>query len=318
MYLREVDSGKGLAMMLVVSGHLISADLLLQYPVYHHFRCVIYAFHIPFFYFLAGITFGVSLERSSDYSSFIYKKAARILMPYLFYASIVFLGKFIFSNYDLYVTNSVSSLDDFINIILAPNRSYAEYLWFIYVLFLFYLTVPLFMKLIKSYYAAIGCVIVFAFLLPDTLYFGLKNYKYNLVFFLMGFLAYKNYNSFIKFISRFGFICTVIFILSLAFYSKISNFLIALFSIPSLYYVIVFIFKERVKLFNTIGKVSFSIYLMHMIIIGTVTSAIFKLTGEQSYGLTSLLLLFMVGIVGPVLIKIKFVDKVKKLQWILG
>lgn len=318
MYLKEIDVGKGLAISLVVAGHLIGTDYLAQYPVYGYVRNILYAFHIPFFYFLAGITFGISYERSAGYFSFLRKKSVRIIVPYFVYSLLVFFGKIIFSNYSFYVTNRVQSLDDLYNLFIYPNNSFAQYLWFIYILFLFYVTVPLFLRLLKNYCVAIIAIFLFVLLLPDTHLLSIHNYRYYMLFFVSGVFVYKYYSEFKDLISKYGLIFCAIFFLFIMFSGFISDLYIAAAAIPSLYYISIYLSSSKSHFLASLGKKSFSIYLMHMIVIGVLTAFVFKISGGYTYGFFLLILLFFSGLFVPLLIKEYIIAKHRILQLLFG
>lgn len=64
--------------MLIVLGHLTIPKLLYNF---------IYMFHVPAFFFVAGMTF--KTKSNESFSSFLKKKAYRLLIPYLFFVLII-------------------------------------------------------------------------------------------------------------------------------------------------------------------------------------------------------------------------------------
>ena len=70
-----LDIYKGLAILLVVIGHLEISDSLYKY---------IYMFHMYAFFFAAGITF--KINKSETFIQFLKKNISRLYIPYLFFA----------------------------------------------------------------------------------------------------------------------------------------------------------------------------------------------------------------------------------------
>lgn len=69
-----LDIYKGIAIILVVIGHLEISDSLYKY---------IYMFHMYAFFFAAGITF--KINKSDTFLQFLKKNISRLYIPYLFF-----------------------------------------------------------------------------------------------------------------------------------------------------------------------------------------------------------------------------------------
>ncbi len=70
-----IDISRGIGILLVVYGHALSPGII---------RYLIYAFHMPLFFFLSGLVFRYKPDES--WQSFIGKNARNILLPYLIFA----------------------------------------------------------------------------------------------------------------------------------------------------------------------------------------------------------------------------------------
>ena len=73
---------KGVGMFLIVLGHALQTGFIRQ---------VIFSFHVPFFFFLAGLTY----KREANIFQFLKKKVKGLLIPYWVWGTIsivVFLG----------------------------------------------------------------------------------------------------------------------------------------------------------------------------------------------------------------------------------
>ena len=84
MHLDWIDRYKGLLIILVVMGHVIGGAVHLTtgltQQVLHHAYLVIYSFHMPAFFFIAGLTWK---DKGESLISFARHKAKRLLVPYV-------------------------------------------------------------------------------------------------------------------------------------------------------------------------------------------------------------------------------------------
>lgn len=71
-----IDIAKGMGIILMIMGHIGYGEL------FHRF---IHAFHMPLFYFCAGLFFKEA--NAFDMRNYINKKAKRLLVPYILLAS---------------------------------------------------------------------------------------------------------------------------------------------------------------------------------------------------------------------------------------
>lgn len=77
---KAIDIFKGLGIMLIVIGHLTIPKQLYNF---------IYMFHVPAFFFVAGMTF--TIKNNESFLLFLKKKAYRLLIPYLLFVFIISL-----------------------------------------------------------------------------------------------------------------------------------------------------------------------------------------------------------------------------------
>ncbi len=116
--IQYLDAARGVGILLVVLGHIVSMDTFLVRWIY--------GFHIPLFFILSGILAGSRPQSSRNLRAFVCKKAGSLLYPYLTFSilSLIFLR---FS----------SSLDKFgANIPTALSGIGIGTLWFLPALFL--------------------------------------------------------------------------------------------------------------------------------------------------------------------------------------
>lgn len=75
-----IDIGKGLGIILVIYGHALYSE---------DYRYLIYAFHMPLFFFLSGLTF--QYQKYKNILFLLKKTTLRILFPYILFALISYL-----------------------------------------------------------------------------------------------------------------------------------------------------------------------------------------------------------------------------------
>ena len=125
-----VDYAKGIGIFLVVLGHtiggLIGSSILLKSstPAIAVDRWI-YAFHMPLFFFLAGLF--LYRSASKPIKDFVVDKLKVIAYPYLVWSVLQTILQAVGSRY----TNNPTSLSDLWRIIYSP----VEQFWFLYVLF---------------------------------------------------------------------------------------------------------------------------------------------------------------------------------------
>ena len=129
-----LDTAKAIGIYLVILGHLNMPQTAFN---------VIYSFHMPLFFFLAGLTF----NKTESLNIFLKKKTLRLVVPYFFFSAILFaFWFFIRRNADLSSSVAGSTVDVLLQILYGINTStYTTPLWFLTALFmtemLFYLIV---------------------------------------------------------------------------------------------------------------------------------------------------------------------------------
>lgn len=64
-----IDVAKGIGILLIVFGHTMQSGFVRQ---------VIFSFHVPFFFFLSGVTY----KREASFCTFIRKRIVGLLVPY--------------------------------------------------------------------------------------------------------------------------------------------------------------------------------------------------------------------------------------------
>ncbi|MFT3924959.1 MAG: acyltransferase [Myxococcales bacterium] len=178
-----VDAVRGLGILLVVVGHvlrgLMASHLLPEAPPWTFLDRFIYAFHMPLFFFVAGLF----LMPASDerYADFAHRRLVRLGYPYLVWASLQTLSQIMLSRY----TNHPVGVADFLKLGFHPQMQF----WFLYALFLQALFLGLLAKLGLGRGGILTvCAIVFASMhvLPSGHWYPLNQARTYLIYTAIG------------------------------------------------------------------------------------------------------------------------------------
>ncbi len=136
-----VDDVRGLGIFLVVLGHtirgLFAAGILPQAGVWSEIDAFIYAFHMPLFFFVAGLF--LIPAREEPYLAFAQKRLIRLGYPYFLWASLQTLLQCLLARY----TNHPLGFDAFLRLGVDPPMQF----WFLYALLIQVLCIGLLAKL---------------------------------------------------------------------------------------------------------------------------------------------------------------------------
>ncbi len=313
---KDVDRLKGLAIFLVVLGHIAGPDTLYVQEWYINIRSMIYKFHMPLFMFLSGLMFYYTytdFQNIREYKEYVIKKSKRIIPPFIIFSLIIFLGK-LYSSSNLYVENM--DLDNlaytYFLLYLQPSESFIGSYWYIYVLLEFLLLFPLLLKLSKNnmlLWIGIGIIIFF---IPTSDYFAINMFTRNFVFFALGIFIMQHYDVYIDFLTKNRLILVSLFLFSFVLTSfagwYASLFFIGMFSIFALHSLIIGSLLNKSNLLITLGRYTFVIYLLNTVFIGLSKAVLIKM---HSPFIIIFILSVLSGVIFPILIKKYIFKKIK-------
>ncbi len=279
--LLDIDSLTGIAIILVVIGHLEATEYLhiAGMEWYGFTKKFIYSFHMPLFIFLSGFIWSYTtnnIRSINNFLDYIKKKFLRLAPSYFLFALIVFISKLIFSKY-FFVNNSVNNINDFFIIFYNPAKGFAGYLWYIYVLFEYYLFVPLILLLLNNKIIIALIISIPLSYVSITSYFEIINFNNYLFFFLLGIFIEKHNDFYINIIDSWKYYFITIFIILCVswIFIPINKFIMGISSIPALHSFVRTFYNTK-SLLSIIGYYSFSIYLIHMLVLGLLKAISFK------------------------------------------
>lgn len=262
----------GFATLLVVSGH---QQFLEEYALWYHvYREIIYSFHMALFMFVSGFLIQYSYpSKSISYSQYVGRKLKKFLPAYFvvgIIASII----------------ASSSIPEFnLSILLLfydPINGSIQIIWYIYVLMIFYALMPFIIKLSpKTLFAVLPIALLLSLLSSNFgSIFCLQSITYLFFFFLLGVLACRSYINFKLIKPIYWLLLSTPFLIYLAFFIHLQHdpftflgrrTLSSILALPLCLWMGIYL--DRVKclfiqrIFSTLSKHAFSIYLWQMFVI---------------------------------------------------
>lgn len=141
----DLDRAKGVAILLVVIGHIVAAAPPVGAEWYDWLRYAIYRFHMPFFFYLSGYAVwlsGALRTPDADLPGFAWRRAKRLLAPFLLLGLVVLLGK-LAAERVVHVDNRPEGLlGGLRDLVVTTEHSPATFIWFLWVLFLCSVAAP--------------------------------------------------------------------------------------------------------------------------------------------------------------------------------
>ena len=300
----DLDAARGLAIILVVIGHIISKG---EVPANNNWFVIvmdmIYQFHMPFFMVLCGITFALSLPAFRSWNgirAYSLKRVAPLMVPFVALGLLVLAGKLVAGQF-MDVSNPPGSFASGVMLLLFdPTESAVRFLWFIYVLSMYLVVVPpLFHTLGRRpvLLLALGAVLQF-FVWPETL--AIRAAIEYLPFFALGMVMWI-YRPLWTPVSRWVFwVSAIVFVglLVLSNYHPVPRWLTGVSSIFPLMGVAQRIPAKLQMFLGYLGQNSLSIYLFNVIVMGFVKGVLFLVLSWDGINFLFYLPLLIVSGVG--------------------
>ena len=134
-----IDVAKGIGIFLIVFGHTMQSGFVRQ---------VIFSFHVPFFFFLSGVTY----KRETSFYTFLRKKVSGLLVPYWVWG-IISIAVFLFAGSFLHLEEANTGLlNNLFGLLYGNPRTELMWwnrpLWFIPCLFITLLIVDVIERII--------------------------------------------------------------------------------------------------------------------------------------------------------------------------
>ena len=135
----DLDRAKGIAILLVVLGHIVARDQPPGVEWYEPFRYAIYRFHMPFFLYLSGtvvVLSGLHGAAPAEWPRILRGRAVRLLVPF-FGLGLLILAAKLLAMQVVHVDNRPEGLwSGLRDLFWTTGQSPAVTVWYLFVLFL--------------------------------------------------------------------------------------------------------------------------------------------------------------------------------------
>jgi fucose 4-O-acetylase-like acetyltransferase len=317
-FLADIERAKGLAIILVVIGHVVAREAPAHNEWYVTLKSAIYLFHMPFFMYLGGLVFfhvGDAVHPRPSYGAYLIRRAERLLIPFLSLGLLILLGKLVAERF-VHVDNTPASLWDGLRaLIWNTEQSPATSVWYIFVLFIYCGVTPALIRLShgRLWPALLLAAVLHCLTVPEVVY--LNRVAYFFIYFLIGCAAGKYRAQAMEFIDRTLPISGVVFSVSLVLATmqvepELTGEICALSSLAFIHGLMRTDLSDRAAALMWFGKFSFVIYLFNTLTIGLTKGVLLKVVpwdGLNFLGFFPILLLS--GLIGPVLLKKVLLDR---------
>ncbi|MBN9507954.1 MAG: acyltransferase [Alphaproteobacteria bacterium] len=321
--LADLDRAKGLAILLVVFGHLVARDPPQSVLWYEPLRVAVYLFHMPLFMYLSGyVTFlcGAATAPPIAWPTLLRRRAIRLLLPFLAFGLAVLCGKLIAST-ALAVDNAPSGfLSGLASLLWDTQHSPATSAWYLVALFSYCAITPPLLALDRSYGVMVAvAALLYVAPLPPILYLDRIGSYY--VFFVAGLIAAENGKRWRRFIDEWhgtALAAMLLVVLPIAagwvtfewregaqgFPYKWALLLAGSLALPGVHGLVRHGAFARSTTLAILGRYVFVIYLFNTILIGLTKALLLKAVPWNGTNFLSFAATLMVaGTLGPILLK---------------
>ena len=311
----DIDRAKGLAITLVVFGHIVARQAPAHVHWYPPLRRAVYAFHMPFFFYLSGTVSwlaGHARTNPAEWPTLAATRARRLLVPFALMGALIVIGKLIAAPIMVVDNAPRGVIPGLVDLVWNPAHSPAYALWYLFVLFALSLLVPVMLWALRG--RLILVLLSFAALelipLPWTLYLtDIARYG---VFYAVGLCAGALGDAWTGLIDRWRWPLLVLFCTGFAlialcgaawpFAARLLAF--GILAMPALHALVRFSCLSSDRILVTIGRYSLMIYLFNTIFIGLTKGVLLHVVswnGDHFFGFACVLM--AAGMVGPILLK---------------
>jgi fucose 4-O-acetylase-like acetyltransferase len=323
----DLDRAKGLAILLVVFGHLVARADPVGVEWYEPLRRAVYAFHMPFFLYLSGMAAAMSGALSgppSAWPGYAANRARRLLVPF-FGLGLAILAAKLAASRVMFVDNAPNNLAAGLDgLFWHTAQSPARSIWYAFVLFVFCVATPVLIWADRGRLRLLFFVTILLYCVPcPAIFYGDELCRYAL-FFCFGIAAGMAHERWVALIDQHWRPLGLVFVTILVWIAAFGNFYCfsvtllctGVLSMPVLHGLVRNLSETPSRLFLTLGRYSFMIYLFNTMFIGLAKGILLRLTSwDGAHFLPFAVALGVAGTLGPVALKdfafrrAKFLDR---------
>ena len=311
----DLDAAKGLAIILVVLGHLVSRSHPAGNDWYLYLQTALYQFHMPFLMYLSGYVHSLSGAARSPapaWPRFVLRRGLRLLVPFGAFGLAVIVGKLVASQFISVDNPPASFVSGVVDLVWHTDHSPALSVWYMAVLFTVSVLTPPLLWVARGHVAVLVAVSVAAYLVHVPHVMFLDRVARFALFFVTGVLVAGAGTAATEAMRRFSLLSLAVFLALLAactalfddFTDAARLALCGLASIPALHGLIIGSSLGRSRWLLVAGGYSFVIYLLNTPFIGAAKGLLLKVTSWDGpiFPLFAAVL-FSAGLLGPVFVK---------------
>jgi fucose 4-O-acetylase-like acetyltransferase len=308
----DLDRAKGMAILLVVFGHLVAREGPRDVDWYEQLRGPLYDFHMPFFMYLSGyVTFlsGAARTPLSRWPGLLGRRASRLLVPFVLFGLLVLVGKLAVSGI-LHVDNRPDGVaEGLLGLIWFTNQSPSLSVWYLFVLFVLVVaTPPLLAANGGRPWLLLGLAVALHLLPAPPILYADRVARFA-VFFVLGGLAADAGARWTRFVDGWWLLLALPFAASLLLFAAgVDPFwrmlAAGLLAMPVLHGLVRNGPLSRSAVLLFVGGYSFAIYLLNTIAIGVTKGVLLRVaTWDGANFLWFSAVLMAAGVLGPILAK---------------
>jgi fucose 4-O-acetylase-like acetyltransferase len=319
----DIDRVKGLAILLVVFGHLVARQAPADVRWYEPLRIAVYLFHMPLFMYLSGyVTFlsGAARMPLIRWPQLVRRRAARLLLPFLLFGLAVLFGKMVAARFFAVDNVPPDYLAGLRDLVWDTAHSPATSVWYIAVLFVFCVATPPLLALDRSRILIVAvAALLYVLPLPPPLY--LDRVGTYFLFFVAGGLAADAGPRWQRcvdatWLAALALLAAVILPVSLGwiqfewiegaqgFPYKWALLIAGLLALPAMHGLVRHAGLAQSATLLTLGRYVFVIYLLNTLFIGATKAVLLKFVSwDGAHFLPFAAALMLAGTLGPILTK---------------
>jgi fucose 4-O-acetylase-like acetyltransferase len=311
----DIDRAKGLAILLVVFGHIVARADPAGVDWYEPLRRAVYAFHMPFFFYLSGMAAvcasGVFVA-PAGWGRFAAGRARRLLAPFLVMGTLIVAGKCLAARM-MFVDNVPRGVfTGLASLVWHTADSPALSVWYLFVLFMVSIAAPVLVWADAGRLRVLLGAACLLYVLPLPAYLYLDHIGRYALFFALGVAAAVADDPWMHFVDRTWRLLGVAFTVALAAIAVFGAswplapelLFIGGLSMPVLHGLVrnSAVFSSPVFLF--LGRYCFMIYLFNTIFIGLAKGVVLHAASwDGANFLPVAMTLMLAGTLGPVALK---------------
>jgi fucose 4-O-acetylase-like acetyltransferase len=304
----ELERIKGLAIVLVVWGHLASATFF-TFPMWFLVSIsVVYSFHMPLFMYVSGFVFFHSRYHERFWKSptqYIIGRVDRLIIPFVLIGLIITCGKFALGSLGG-IPDPVESLAVGIWEIVAnsPGNPAAS-VWYLIVLFSYTVITPILIRICRNKIAYILAFSATFWIFEATDFLYIDRILHYYIFFILGGLVARNYESVKLHLHNWTAASCVIFFMSCWFFHRgqYAILICGLCSIPAIHGLFSSRIFDKERILLALGGQTMIIYLTNTIIIGILNILFYRIFDKSSHVVLLTFFMFFCATCIPILLK---------------